>query len=98
MIRTDGTPTIAWAPIIDSDPGDETTHHPTPRPHKIALSDEELHIITEALDSHAYWQLSDPTYRNDAAVIPPGSDDPNVAREIADVNALFDRLIEVAQR
>lgn len=99
MIKTDGAPTIAW---YDGDPGDETDHvdHrpvPAPRPHKITLSDEELHLLINAVDSHAYWQLSDTHYRNNGFVNPPGSDDPETAQEIAVANALGDRLLALAQ-
>jgi hypothetical protein len=39
------------------------------------LTDDEIALIVEALDSHEYWQLSDPTWRHSDAVILP-SDDP----------------------
>jgi hypothetical protein len=48
----------------------------------IDLTPEELALIIEALDSHAYWQLSDKHYRNDGFVLEPGSDDPEKAAEI----------------
>lgn len=35
------------------------------------LDDEELALLVEALDSHEYWQLSEPSWRNSGAVILP---------------------------
>lgn len=48
-----------------------TTDHPAADP----LTVEEVNLILEALDSHEYWQLSDPAWRQDGAVVLP-SDDP----------------------
>lgn len=31
----------------------------------IEVTPWELGLLVEALDSHAYWQLSDPSYRRD---------------------------------
>jgi hypothetical protein len=31
----------------------------------VALSPDELNLLIEALDSHEYWQLSEPEDRND---------------------------------
>ena len=56
------------------------------------LSPEDLNRIIEALDSHVYWQLSEPHYRNNADVLEPGSDDPEVAAEIDACRELADRL------
>jgi hypothetical protein len=39
------------------------------------LSDDDVALIVEALDSHEYWQLSPPSWRHSGAVILP-SDDP----------------------
>lgn len=57
----------------------------------LTLTRDDLDLLVEALDSHAYWQLSDDQYRNDGAVLPPGSDDDDNARAIAEC----DRLSEV---
>jgi len=38
------------------------------------LDDDDVALIVEALDSHEYWQLSDPTWRHSGAVILPGYD------------------------
>lgn len=59
---------------------------------KIDLSPEDVDLITEALDSHAYWQLSEDQYRNDGVVQPPGSDDPDDAAVIARCEDLAARL------
>jgi hypothetical protein len=42
----------------------------------LVLSDDEIALVIDALDSHEYWQLSDPTWRHSGAVILP-SDDPD---------------------
>ena len=56
------------------------------------LSREDLDRLLAAQESHVYWQLSDQHYRNDAAVLNPGSDDPEQAVEIAACARLADRL------
>ena len=48
--------------------------------------------IVDAIDSHIYWQLSDPLYRANGAVLEPGSDDPDVAAEIVALEALQDEI------
>ncbi len=60
--------------------------------HALVLTGDELHLLVEALDSHAYWQLSDDKYRRDGFVDEPGSDDKAIARAIRQTNALHDRL------
>ena len=40
----------------------------------IELTPAEVALLAEALDSHEYWQLSDPTWRNSGYVIVPGED------------------------
>jgi hypothetical protein len=57
---------------------------------------EDLERLAEAVDSHIYWQLSDPLYRRDAYVMEPGSKDPEVAAEIEHMTALMDRLRDEA--
>lgn len=61
------------------------------------LDDRELNLVVEALDSHAYWQLSDPNYRDSGYVQPPGSDDPETVDALAETDELHDRL-EAEQR
>ncbi len=36
------------------------------------LTPREIVLLMEALDSHEYWQLSDPTWRNSGYVVLPG--------------------------
>jgi len=49
---------------------------PNPERNQVALTDDDIALLVEALDSHEYWQLSDPTWRHSGAVILP-SDDPD---------------------
>ena len=56
------------------------------------VSPEDLDRIIEALDSHVYWQLSDPYYRSDAEVLDPGSDDPEQRSEIEACWQIADKL------
>ena len=56
------------------------------------LSQKDLDLLVEALDSHVYWQLSDQRYRSNADVIQPGSDDPDQAAEIEACVDLSERL------
>ena len=57
-----------------------------------ALSEKDLDLLVEALDSHVYWQLSDQHYRSNADVIEPGSDDPEQAAEIEACLELSNKL------
>ena len=57
-----------------------------------ALSEKDLDLLVEALDSHVYWQLSDQHYRSNADVLEPGSDDPEQAAEIEACLELADKL------
>jgi len=58
------------------------------------LSPEQITLLDEALDSRAYWQLSDSHYRNDGEIIEPGSDDPETQHALADVHVLRAHLAE----
>ena len=60
---------------------------------QLPLSEKDLELIVEALDSHVYWQLSDQHYRSNAAVIEPGSDNPEQAAEIEASVELSERLM-----
>jgi hypothetical protein len=40
----------------------------------IQLTPAEVALLAEALDSHDYWQLSDPLWRHSGYVIVPGED------------------------
>jgi hypothetical protein len=48
----------------------------------IPLSSKQVSMLREAIDSHIYWQLSEPVYRLNGDVADPGSDDPDAATEI----------------
>lgn len=68
------------------------------KPITLTITPADLRLVVEALDSHAYWQLSDEHYRSDGFVEDPGSDDPGIAQTIANTNALHDRLERLAMR
>lgn len=59
---------------------------------QIELSQSEIELLREALDSHKYWQLSDKSYRSDGYVMDPGSDDPDSVEAIAACDMLADKL------
>ena len=59
---------------------------------RIELTDEEIELLQEALDSHQYWQLSDTHYRSSGYVLEPGSDDLDNTRAIAACEALAEKL------
>lgn len=66
---------------------------------QVTLTAEELSLLRDALDSHAYWELSDPAYRDSGSVHGPGSDDDGHAKElqrVEDLTARFRSLIENA--
>jgi len=58
----------------------------------LTLTAKELELVRDALDSHVYWQLSEEPYRRDGHVVPPGTEDPQAAADIAGAHALIDRL------
>lgn len=59
---------------------------------RIELTDEELQLVEDALDSHKYWQLSDESYRSSGYVVEPGSEDPEAVAAIAACDALVSKL------
>jgi len=59
---------------------------------KLELTRDDLALLCEALDSHTYWQLSDPEYRESGSVCEPGSDDADSAAEIRRSEVLQGRL------
>lgn len=58
----------------------------------VELNNDEVTLLREALDSHAYWQLSDPSYRSSGYVRDPGSDDPEKRDELKAVSTLDSKL------
>jgi len=57
------------------------------------LTEAQIGQLVDAIDSHIYWQLSEHVYRANGVVLQPGSDDPDVAKEIVRFEALQDALI-----
>ena len=54
----------------------------------VHLTEEEITLLIEALDSHEYWQLSDPSQRNDGySTVDDGESD-----EIDAVRSLIAKL------
>jgi hypothetical protein len=70
---------------------------PTPTTLQLELTPEELELLCEALDSHVYWQLSDPAHRDSGTVRGPGSEDEAVAEEIQRVETLAARVSLLAR-
>ena len=58
----------------------------------IQLTDEDLALLVDALDSHIYWGLSDERYRNSGHVMDPGSDDEEQASDLLKCRALEARI------
>jgi hypothetical protein len=58
----------------------------------VSLTPDETHLVSEAFDSHIYWQLSEENYRNSGNVIPPGADDPEVVEAIEKAERLQARF------
>lgn len=58
----------------------------------IALTAEEVALLREAIDSHIYWQLADPDFRDSGYVRELGSDDPEMVQASRAANALDARL------
>lgn len=58
----------------------------------IDLSQDEIILLLEALDSHEYWQLSDAHYRASGYVQEPGTDDPEKLEALKATRALVERL------
>lgn len=59
---------------------------------RITLDADEVRLLREALDSHAYWQVSDESYRNNGFVHEPGSDDEDNVAELKAIDALLVKL------
>ncbi|MEX1009522.1 MAG: hypothetical protein WD271_17025 [Acidimicrobiia bacterium] len=81
------------------------------RLHPIQLSDAEVRLLREALDSHEYWQLGGALPRNNGFVFIPGdfagdedrywegrlptADEQRAINEVIACRALVDRLSEL---
>lgn len=58
--------------------------------HEIRLSDAELHLLIDALDSHEYWQLSESHERNDGhSIIPDGTN--------AEIDAVRELMVKLGR-
>lgn len=58
----------------------------------VKLSTAEIALLEEALDSHEYWQLADPSQRSSGYVLGSGSEDSETAREIRRARRLAEKL------
>ena len=58
----------------------------------LSVTRAELELISAALDSHIYWELSDQQYRNSGLVTSPGADDEETAEAIREAEALLNRV------
>lgn len=56
------------------------------------LNDHEVSLVFDALDSHAYWTISEEHYRSNGYVIAPGADDPELVEYLREIDALCVRL------
>lgn len=54
----------------------------------VELTDAQAELILDALESHAYWQVSESKYRNNGYVYAPGADDPDVAEHLREIDQL----------
>ena len=61
----------------------------------IQLTDEDLALLVDALDSHIYWGLSDEKYRDSGHVMDSGSDDEEQAEDLAKCRVLEARIDEL---
>lgn len=56
------------------------------------LTDEENELLLDALESHAYWQVSEEQYRRDGYVYAPGADDEETAELLQTIDRLSVKL------
>lgn len=59
---------------------------------RLSITPRELHLLLEGLDAHRYHELSDISYRDSGFVRDPGSDDPERAEAIKEVDQLESTL------
>jgi hypothetical protein len=59
------------------------------------FSMDELALLSDALDSHIYWQLSDPEYRDSGYVNGLGSADPEKREMMKDAKKLDDKIAAI---
>jgi hypothetical protein len=58
---------------------------------------DDVDLLIESIDSHRYWQLSDPQFRNSGFVHGKGSNDPDSRRELRRCSRV-ERVLERARR
>lgn len=64
----------------------------------LELTEDQLDMLRSAIDSHIYWQLSEPLFRRDGDVVEPGSDVVEDAELIVAYRALDAVLAGAAQK
>lgn len=63
----------------------------------LSIPIQAARMIREALDSHIYWQMSDPQYRRDGFVMEPYSDNAESREEIAQAHVLIESIDRAIQ-
>lgn len=58
----------------------------------LILSREEVDVLREALDAYRYWEISEEQFRNNGAVVPPGTTDPDDLRVLEMIDTLEEKL------
>lgn len=61
----------------------------------LLITEAELQTLKDALDSHEYWQLSDPIDRN-SGFVTLDDDDPRLSEEMSECRALLRKLEQLA--
>lgn len=59
---------------------------------QLSLSENDVRLLLDGLDSHEYWELSDEDCRSSGFVYGAGSADPEKREQIRRVRALFTRI------
>jgi len=59
---------------------------------RVELQESEIEIVLTALESHAYWQISEEKYRGNGYVYAPGADDEETAELLQTIDRLSVRL------
>ncbi len=57
------------------------------------IGEAETTLLCAALESHRYWQLSEPHHRRDGHVMDPGSDDPEAVAMLVASDELQQRIL-----
>jgi hypothetical protein len=70
-------------------------HPESPRIFTLQITEAELQTLKDALDSHEYWQLSDPIDRHSGQVTLE-DDDPRLSKQMAECRTLLRKLEQIA--